>query len=54
MSQNPSSQSGQRFFFGWLSDNQDPSNDEIAEVGFANYPGCFCNIRVITASLLVV
>ncbi|VDD86455.1 unnamed protein product [Enterobius vermicularis] len=32
MSQNPSSQSGQRFFFGWLSDNQDPSNDEIAEL----------------------
>ena len=31
MSQSTSS-AEQRSFFGWLVDNQDPSNDEVAEV----------------------
>uniref|UniRef100_A0A0N5APL3 Protein SET n=1 Tax=Syphacia muris TaxID=451379 RepID=A0A0N5APL3_9BILA len=32
MNQNASSPNAQRSFFGWLSDNQDPSNDEIADL----------------------
>ena len=32
MNQNASSPNAQRSFFGWLADNQDPSNDEIADL----------------------